>query len=297
MGVQPGDGVVGRYGDIAVVAGVGGEADAFTRELLDLLAAGSAERSVAWRVAELLAHGHQRAPAFGIVLGADEGIRVLLFGRARAVVDGVEVSGTDALTWVDRLLPEAHTVALTVARTSVVTADPLTDLGHGVLPGAGFVLETLAPSADEQPPATSLEAPPPPSREHIATVARAPAKETMTVAGLFASLVADDGSRVPLDRPYVLGRDPRRDPEVQSGAASPVFIPDQGRTVSRVQARVELVDRVLRVTDAGSINGTYIAAPGDEEWTRLGPDPFPLREGWSLRVGQRVYTFIGPPSD
>jgi hypothetical protein len=44
MGVQPGDGVVGRFGDLAAVVGIGGETDAFSRDLLDLLAVGSADR-------------------------------------------------------------------------------------------------------------------------------------------------------------------------------------------------------------------------------------------------------------
>ena len=101
----------------------------------------------------------------------------------------------------------------------------------------------------------------------------------MLLADEIAHLVAEDGSRVPIDRPYVLGRDPRQDPAVRRGAASPVLIPDPEQTVSRVQAYLDIDGGVLTIRDAGSSNGTDVAAPGDAEWTRLGSEPFALPVG------------------
>jgi hypothetical protein len=173
-----------------------------------------------------------------------------------------------------------------------LTTDPQTDLGHGMLVGSGFLLEALHVA-----PPDVIVPPPPPTRERVATVARAPANETVTLAHELSYLVADDGSRVPLDRAYVLGRDPRQDPAVQRGTASPVFIPDLEQTVSRVQTYVDVAGGVLTVLDAGSINGTHVAAPGDEEWTRLGADPFRLPPEWSLRIGRRVYTYVTPGAE
>ena len=189
-------------------------------------------------------------------------------------------------------------MAVTLTASGPVTADPRTDLGHGMLAGAGFVLEPVSgepqeaaapPSAVPEPPA-----PPPPGRERVDTAIRTPSGETVLLADEIAHLVAEDGSRVPIDRPYVLGRDPRQDPAVRRGAASPVFIPDPEQTVSRVQAYLDIDGGVLTIRDAGSSNGTDVAAPGDAEWTRLGNEPFALPVGWSLRIGRRVYTYIGP---
>jgi len=299
MGVQPGRGVVARFGDVAAVAGIGGEADAFTRSLLDLLADRATDAETLWRVAELLSEHRATAPPFGLLVGTADERRLVLYGAARAVVGDTELRGGDALTWLDRPVPaDAQSVAITITTSGPVTPDPHTDLGHGMLAGAGFVLEALgaAPSAADPPPAPSAAPaePSPPSRERIATVIRAPVNETVLLADEIAHLVAEDGSRVPIDRPYVLGRDPRQDPAVRRGAASPVFIPDPERTVSRVQAYVDIEGGVLTIRDAMSSNGTDVAAPGDTEWTRLGSEPFALPVGWSLRIGRRVYTHIGP---
>jgi len=307
MGVQPGGGVVARFGDVAVVAGIGGEADAFARPLLDLLAVGSADAETLWRVAELLSEHRSAAPPFGLLVWLGDERRLVLYGAARAVVDDTELRGGDALTWLDRPVPaDALSMAITITPSGPITPDPHTDLGHGMLAGAGFVLEPLGvarpvaapPPADADPadPQGSSD-PAPPSRDRIATVIRAPVNETVLLAEEIAHLVAEDGSRVPIDRPYVLGRDPRQDPAVKRGAASPVFIPDSERTVSRVQAYIDIEGGLLTIRDAGSSNGTDVAAPGDPEWTRLGREPFALPVGWSLRIGRRVYTHVGPGAE
>ena len=99
-------------------------------------------------------------------------------------------------------------------------------------------------------------------------------------------LVADDGTRTILDREYVFGRDPGHDPAVSRGSATPITIDDPDSLVSRVQARIAVVAGVVSVSDAGSSNGTFIAAPGARDWTRIGTVPTVLPEGWSMRPGQ-----------
>ncbi len=301
LGVQPGDGVVARFGDAAAVVGIGGDADAFSRALLDLLAVGSADRDTLWRIAALLTEHRSTAPPFGLLLGAIAGNErwLVLYGAARAEVDATELAGAEALTWLERPVPvDAQRVAVTLTGSGPITADPRTDLGHGMLAGAGFVLEPLSGEAQEAaaPPSVVEEpvVPPPSGRERVDTASRSPGRETVLLADEIAHLVAEDGSRVPIDRPYVLGRDPRQDAAVRHGEASPVFIPDPEQTVSRVQAYLEIDGGVLTIRDAGSSNGTDVAAPGDAEWTRLGSEPFALPVGWSLRIGRRVYTYIGP---
>ena len=103
-------------------------------------------------------------------------------------------------------------------------------------------------------------------------------------------LVADDGSRTILDRDYVFGRDPSQDPAVTSGRATPVRVQDPDGLISRVQARVAASLPTVTVSDANSANGTYIAAPGAAEWTRIGTVHTLLPLGWSLRLGARVFT-------
>ncbi len=147
----------------------------------------------------------------------------------------------------------------------------------------------------ETPVAQTPVAPPVSSRPRATldlseTTVAAPATSAMpAVVGV---LRADDGTQVTLDRSYVLGREPQDEPSVRSGAASPVIVADPESLISRVQAFVSVSGGVVTVRDAGSANGTFIAAPGAAEWTRVGTEPTPLKPGWSIRVGKRVFSFL-----
>jgi len=105
--------------------------------------------------------------------------------------------------------------------------------------------------------------------------------------------VCDDGPTVPLDRAYVLGREPHQDPDVQNATASPVVLRDPDQLISRVHARVSVEGGAVFVQDAPSVSGTFIAAPGAQDWMRVGTDPTQIFPGWSLRIGTRVFVFKG----
>jgi pSer/pThr/pTyr-binding forkhead associated (FHA) protein len=103
------------------------------------------------------------------------------------------------------------------------------------------------------------------------------------------SLVRDDGAVHPLDRSYVIGREPLSDDSVRRALASPIVLRDD--QISRVHAHVSVTEGTVSVRDAGTPGGTFIAAPGAPEWQAVGVDPTELPPGWSLRVGTHVFTF------
>jgi len=156
---------------------------------------------------------------------------------------------------------------------------------------------TIVPTADTAPQAAEPEPEPagetaPQPADDAPAPGAVPANATVFVSRPVGFLVAADGMRIPLDRVYVLGREPEIDPTVAEGVATPVRLNDEGNLISRVQSHLAVHDGEVQVRDANSLNGTYIAGPGDEEWTRIGADAVTLPPEWSLRVGDIVFTFV-----
>ncbi|RBO88458.1 FHA domain-containing protein [Nocardia puris] len=129
----------------------------------------------------------------------------------------------------------------------------------------------------------ALQKNPPTRGARIPPPRRAEGAETPTGA-----LVYED-SVYPLDRPYVIGRNPDADDSVRNAIASPLAVP-RDRHVSRVHAYVSLDRGKVFVRDAATPAGTFIAAPGVEQWTRVGTAPVELPPGWSIRIGEKVLT-------
>jgi hypothetical protein len=119
--------------------------------------------------------------------------------------------------------------------------------------------------------------------------AERPSPETVALALPVGSLVRDDGAVYPLDRSYVIGREPLSDERVRRAVASPIVVRDD--EISRVHAHVQVDGATVSVHDAGTPSGTFIAAPGATEWDAVGDDPVVLSPGWSVRVGRHVFTF------
>jgi len=167
IGIEPGRGLVGRFGDTVILISRGeaatgpDEADA-AHELLGLaaevasdrqaLASAIASRLAAW----VIGHMSGDAPAFGIVAPMRDGVVMFLRGAVWCTItergSTREVSGEQALTWVDQIVPGTfERLAIGGAAGRPVQADPLSDLRDGVVPGRGFVLSRTADIPGPEP--------------------------------------------------------------------------------------------------------------------------------------------------
>jgi pSer/pThr/pTyr-binding forkhead associated (FHA) protein len=105
-------------------------------------------------------------------------------------------------------------------------------------------------------------------------------------------LVLDDGSTYVVDRDIVVGREPDTDAGVAAGDVRGIALPDPERAISRVHARVTLHGWEVRVADAGSANGTFVATRDATQWTPVAPNaPVTLTPGMHVLVGPRVLSF------
>lgn len=104
-------------------------------------------------------------------------------------------------------------------------------------------------------------------------------------------LLVDDGRGYPLDRDYVIGREPLLDDDVTAGRATPLPITDAEGSVSRLHLRVSLAGWRVEVRDLGSANGSVLYRAGGPR--ALGPlDVALLEPGARVGVGQRSVQFL-----
>jgi FHA domain len=173
IGIEPGSGLVGRFGDTVILipridtAGDSG-GDAATspyqavQELLSLAAELASDRhvpanAIASRLAAwVIGHMSGDAPAFGLVAPVRDGVVMFLRGAVWCTIaeggSAREVSGQQALTWVDQIVPGTFDrLAIGAVGGRPVQADPLSDLRAGVVPGQGFVLHRIAGSGGREP--------------------------------------------------------------------------------------------------------------------------------------------------
>jgi len=211
IGIEPGRGLVGRFGDTVIFiprdAAAADGADEAARELLGLAAEVASDRqrpasAIAARLAGwVIGHMPADATAFGMVAPVDDGVVMFLRGAVWCAVteaDSVrQLSGEQALTWVDQIIPGTfERLAIGSAAARTVQADPLSDLRDGVVPGQGFVLTRLVTASGSAPVASASGSAPLASASGSEPVASASGSEPVAAAADAAPVasVADPGT-------------------------------------------------------------------------------------------------------
>ncbi|WP_460370425.1 FHA domain-containing protein, partial [Actinocorallia lasiicapitis] len=105
-------------------------------------------------------------------------------------------------------------------------------------------------------------------------------------------LLLDDGTTFRLDTDYVIGRSPEPAPEVAGGLARPVRLTDLEGSVSRRHIKISLDQWDVRLTELGSVNGTFLTEP-DRPQRRLQPgESVIVPPGSVIQVGaQRTFRY------
>ena len=172
IGIEPGPGLVGRFGDTVILIRRGQATaglDEAAQELLGLAAEVGSDRqapanAIASRLAAwVLGHMSGDAPAFGIVAPMRDGVVMFLRGAVWCTIteggSAREISGEQALTWVDQIVPGTfERLAIGGVADRPVQADPLSDLRGGVVPGQGFVLSRTAGIPGPEPALAEADA-------------------------------------------------------------------------------------------------------------------------------------------
>lgn len=276
VAIGRGEGLVARYGDVLMYIADAARARPLVQTLtstappalpqaLSTLATGPAADTV---------------PHFGALVPTGDALHLMVHGEVIADIEAGgghrRVSGGSRPVVDETVAPWFDRITICTATTTFVPCAD-TDLVAGVVPGAGFVLQ---------------------SRVVRPAAAQAAAQVAATTRGrpVTGSLIADDGAVYPLDRAYIIGRNPLIDPAVSNASASPISLPDDPQ-VSRVHAYVTVSGGMVMVRDARTAGGTFIAAPGDQTWTQIGDQPVELNPGCYLRIGQKILTYaVSGPS-
>jgi hypothetical protein len=238
--------------------------------------------------------------AFAVVTPTTNGLLVLLRGNVTAEINSAEgsqvLSGAHAVSWHDQIIPTVCNIStLTVGTKTGLTVVPYTDLRAGIVLGGGFTISAIAATV---PPVDTVASQavqsPAETAASQAVRARSTSSHTLANAGRTPALVVTEDDIYPLDRCYVLGRNPRVAEEVRNAMASPITL-DEDQHISRVHAFISVDRGVVFVRDNSTPGGTFIASPGSDEWIKIGSTPRQLEPEWRIMIGERILTYRMEP--
>lgn len=105
-------------------------------------------------------------------------------------------------------------------------------------------------------------------------------------------LVLDDGTRLPLDDSFVIGRNVPATHEVAGRPCPGISVESPTKQVSKVHLEVRLVDWTLNVVDLDSANGTYVEDSTGRSPRRLRPNVVEqVLPGDNVHFGDRSFVF------
>ena len=85
-----------------------------------------------------------------------------------------------------------------------------------------------------------------------------------------------------------------REPQQHDGSSELLVLHENNETLSRIHAKLELIDWTVHLTDLESTNGTYVWDVAFEQWNQLSPqEPVELLSGDTVALGRRTFVFEG----
>lgn len=214
VAVCPGQGIVARSGDVALLVMPGGPRHyRSTSELVTLLplvgGEAAAGNALARRLFGLLGErAPDDVPPFLAVAPVQAGTAVFIHGEASATVESegasIELSGSSSTPLVDHVLESPFDVLRAGVTSTAPFGNVHLDLREGVVPGGGFVLTRSEPEAAPAPrpiAATAVVRPPePPEPEKISEEAPE-ASGPLAAAPAFESVVLGERAVPPAREP------------------------------------------------------------------------------------------------
>jgi putative FHA domain protein len=103
------------------------------------------------------------------------------------------------------------------------------------------------------------------------------------------------GLRVPIDADIIIGRKPTSTPESGRPHAHLVPVPSPDQQISRTHCEVRVDGWDVRLVDRNSNNGTYVLRPGERPIRIRPTEPFFVRVGDVIDIGEGVtIQMLGP---
>ena len=253
----PGDGLVASFGAVALLAGSGTDpSGVLVATVRDAAAYGPTPgRRVARKLAGLLTgDGAEEIASFGVLAEMDDGLLVFLSGAVEAAITQLDgsitlLSGADAATWVDRVLPAGTApVELCFVGATEIPGPTSFELESGVVPGGWIRLRT---------------------RDTTATTATTATDDVVDPTGEVATVPPSPDSNAPTEpppSPPTSDPAPEPEPDSESEVEFESFVLTPDRSTLREPLPRELADQRATIVEPvpGSAAGSTAGSESDD---------------------------------